>query len=101
MMTGAEVLNATDEQLAAATSEELAAALQDAASLTNAHSFRIRNRIMQEADRRKRATELSRPFNPWADVSADVHYLWNRIFIWFWVVPVVLGLIVYVVLSQK
>jgi hypothetical protein len=97
MMTGAEILNATDEQLAAATNEELASALENAASLTNANSFRLRNRIMQEVERRKLAANLAKPFNPRADVSADAQYLWKRIFIWFWVVPAVVGLLAYLI----
>ena len=95
MMTSAEILNATDEQLAAATNEELASALKNVGSQPN--SFQIRNRIMQEAERRKRRAELARPFNPRADVSADAQYLWKRIFIWFWVVPAVVGLLAYLI----
>jgi hypothetical protein len=88
IMTGADILKATNEQLAAVTNEELASALKNAA---NANSFRLRNKIIQEVERRKHGAELARPFNPRADVSADAQYLWKRIFIWFWVVPAVVG----------
>jgi hypothetical protein len=96
-MTGTDILNATDEQLAAVTNEELASALENAASLTKGNSFRLRNKIMQEVERRKHEGELARPFNPRADVSADAQYLWKRMFIWFWVVPAVVGVIAYIV----
>ncbi len=30
-------------------------------------------------------------FDPRTEISADARFLWNQIFIWFWVVPVVVG----------
>ena len=30
-----------------------------------------------------------RPFDPKHDVSEDARYLWARIFLWFWLVPLV------------
>jgi hypothetical protein len=33
------------------------------------------------------------PFDPKADISADARYLWTRIFIWFWLIPFVCGLL--------
>jgi hypothetical protein len=40
-----------------------------------------------------RAQETDRTFDPKADISADARYLWKRIFIWFWLVPFVIGLL--------
>jgi hypothetical protein len=37
--------------------------------------------------------EYDRPFDPKADISADARYLWTRIFIWFWLIPFVCGLL--------
>ena len=33
------------------------------------------------------------PFDPKVDISADARYLWTRIFIWFWLIPFVCGLL--------
>jgi len=86
-MTEAEVLEASEEQLAKLPNYQLAEALRN--------SFRVeaRRKIMEEVHRRKAANDLLQPFNPRIDVSADAQFLWKRIFIWFWVVPVVLGII--------
>src|SRR6266581_8402808 len=46
--------------------------------------------IANEAKRREALKDAAMPFNPRTDISADAHYLWTRIFVWFWVVPVVL-----------
>jgi len=44
---------------------------------------------LEEIERCKTAIECeeSKPFGPRREVSADAKYLWNRIFVWFWVVP--------------
>ena len=52
--------------------------------------------LVEERERRVRAND-TKPFNPKYDVSADAHYMWARVFVWFWVVPVVVGLIVFLV----
>jgi hypothetical protein len=92
-MSETEIAKVTDEELAAATNEELAAAL------TKAERFETRNKIFREAERRRVTADLTKPFNPKADVSADARYLWIRIFVWFWVVPVVAGIIYLLVKS--
>ena len=52
--------------------------------------------LAEERERRIRANDAE-PFSPKHDISADARYLWARFFIWFWVVPVVVGLIVFLV----
>ena len=84
-----EVLKATNQDLAAATNAELADAL------TTVVSGEPRQKIIDEANRRKVLSDRARPFNPKTDLSADAQYLWKRIFIWFWAVPVILGLLIY------
>jgi hypothetical protein len=90
LMTEAEILNATEEQLASVSNEDLASALM------NAIRIEPRRRIMEEVQRRNAARDLARPFDPRVDISADAQFLWKRIFIWFWVVPLILGLIAFV-----
>ena len=80
----------TNDQISVATYEELATAL----ATTDHHA--VRQRIIQEAKRRKLATEQATPFNPKIDISADAQYLWKRIFIWFWVLPLAFGLLIYI-----
>ena len=60
--------------------------------------------IANEAKRRKAlkdAADATLPFNPRTDISADARYLWTRIFIWFWVIPAVLGLLVFLLSQVK
>ena len=60
--------------------------------------------IANEAKRRKAlkdAADATLPFNPRTDISADARYLWTRIFIWFWVIPAVLGLLVFLLSQMK
>jgi hypothetical protein len=89
--TEEEILEATVEQLASVPNEQLAAALQ------NAIRVEPRRKIMEEVQRRNAARELTRPFDPLVDVSADAQFLWKRIFIWFWIIPLVLGLIAFII----
>jgi hypothetical protein len=81
-------------QVANATNEELAAALK-----SGSEPF-LREKVLAEIKRRVAAKgvepELAKPFNPKTDVSADAKYLWNHIFIWFWIVPLVLGVLAYI-----
>ncbi len=49
----------------------------------------------------KDAADATLPFNPRTDISADARYLWTRIFIWFWVIPAVLGLLVFLLSQGK
>lgn len=49
------------------------------------------------AELRREEAESKRPFNPRTEVSADAQFLWKRIFIWFWAVPVIAALLVYLV----
>ena len=56
--------------------------------------------IANEAKRRK-VKDIALPFNPRTDISADARYLWTRIFIWFWVIPAVLGLLVFLLSQGK
>jgi hypothetical protein len=73
-MTGAEMLD--DGRAMRLANEELAAALENAASFTNANSFRLQ-RDHQEAERRKRAAELARPFSKGR--CSATQYLWKRL----------------------
>ena len=60
--------------------------------------------IANEAKRRKALkddTAAALPFNPRTDISADARYLWTRIFIWFWVVPAVLAVLVFLLTQMK
>jgi hypothetical protein len=57
--------------------------------------------IANEAKRRKAWKDAALPFNPRTHISADARYLWTRIFIWFWVVPVLLGLLVFLLTQIK
>ena len=36
-------------------------------------------------------------FDPRTEISADARFLWKRIFIWFWVVPFVVGVLAWIV----
>ena len=90
-MTEAEILEANEEQLANVPDEQLASAL------LNAIRVEPRRRIMEEVQRRRAARDLARPFDPRADVSADAKFLWRRIFIWFWIVPLVLGILALII----
>jgi len=56
--------------------------------------------IANEAKRRK-VKDIALPFNPRTDISADARYLWTRIFIWFWVIPAVLGLLIFLLSQVK
>ena len=81
--------------VATATNDELARALNDE------HFNRQRADI--SAELKRRAAELSEekrisePFNPRIDISADAKYLWKQIFIWFWIIPAVAALILWLV----
>jgi len=66
-------------------------------TILNATEEEVAGANIKEAEQRRLAVELIRPFNPRAEVSADAQYLWKRIFIWFWVVPVIVGLLAYLV----
>jgi len=57
--------------------------------------------IANEAKRRKALKDAALPFNPRTDISADARYLWTRIFIWFWVVPAVLAVLVFLLTQMK
>jgi hypothetical protein len=85
--------------VASATNEELATELQ------NCSQPFLREKILEEINRRVAAkrdeAEPTKPFDPKTDLSADARYLWNRIFIWFWVVPVVLGVLAYILAHAK
>ena|SRR5438874_809806 len=94
-LTPEEVGNMTDEQLGHLGLDY---------KLNNNLSVNSYTLIANEAKRRKAlndANAAALPFNPRTDISADARYLWTRIFIWFWVVPVVLGLLVFLLTQIK
>jgi hypothetical protein len=89
----------SESEIANATNEELIASIKETAG-SNPLYYKLSAEVARRAEERKKqsvAAELEKPFNPRADVSADAKYLWKNIFIWFWVVPVVLGIIVYII----
>jgi hypothetical protein len=45
--------------------------------------------------------EKAKPFDPKFDISADARFLWKRIFVWFWLVPFVGGLLLWLLTVLK
>jgi len=88
-MSEAEILDATEEQLANVPDLQLVSALR------NAIRIEPRRKIMEEVKRRNAVRMLELPFNPRVDISADAQFLWKRIFIWFWLVPLGMGVLAY------
>jgi hypothetical protein len=84
-LTPEEVGNMTDEQL-----EHPGLNLS-----VNGYTL-IRTQVKRR--KAKDVADAALPFNPRTDISADARYLWIRIFIWFWVIPVVLGLLVFLLM---
>ena len=83
--------------IAHATDEELAAAQLDSKFADQFY------RISAEIRRRQKGEKAEPPpiepevepqrFDTRTEISADAKFLWSRIFIWFWIVPVIAGLL--------
>jgi hypothetical protein len=105
------------DNLKAITDEELLALSQESDSsgqkskLTRRESERVWNEIVRRRELkndpffgRRRSEPVStksifeekaKQFDPKHDISADARYLWKRIFVWFWLVPFVCGLLLW------
>lgn len=81
--------------MAAITNEELLALSK---KLTGRDYDRVWDEIVRRRDAKATEAALARPFDPKCDISADARYLWIRIFVWFWLVPFVSGLLYWLVI---
>lgn len=72
-------------RLKEATDEELMAGLDDK-KLSHIHED-ITAEAKRRVDEQRQKRDAATPFNPKVDISADARYLWNKLFIWFWLIP--------------
>ena len=42
-------------------------------------------------------SEEDEPFNPFTDVSADAKYIVHRLIVWFFIVPLLLGILLWLI----
>lgn len=62
---------------------------------------RFGNERIEPGSAKSSLEETPRQFNPTCDISADARYLWKRIFVWFWLVPFVCGLLLWLLTVLK